>query len=183
MGWFMRYVKIDNVSPGTRNDEDSDRPEWFESVKLTEGSWDGGRDVVCETWNRRKYVLQCKNYASAVSSDLLFTMRGKLEYSASTAGKKELGGTYQVAIAAVFPKFANPTKARKIEKWITDSLNHRAQTDSGTVQRLYVLEWQSEVGSIKDALEDFIRTTQNRTFLETCLQNRFTPPPPSAPLH
>ena len=109
-------------------------------------------------------------------------MKGKLEYSVSDIGKKDSGGKYDVAIAAVYPKFANTNKTKEIKEWINNTLTHRTQTEKNKfVQQLRVLEWESDSGtSIKEKLKAFTDGTLNKRFLEESLENEFMPPQPAA---
>ena len=141
MTWFMMFVS-DNLAQ-TRNGFQ----RAFKAVTRTGGSGDGGRDVVCTSFDESRIViLNCKNEASNRGHDLLHTVESKLRHSTYEAPK------YHVAIAAQHPKFTvneGETAVQKAAK-LTVRLE---RLEPGL--RLSVLEWEGPDGieaQLTDAL-------------------------------
>ena len=147
MAFFMRHVPWDLTNHTYRTLDEERRPVFFDSVEVTQGSWDGGQDVLCKKQGEGGLMLQCKNYANAVSSDLLHTMLSKLLYSQTFDASDQ---KYAVAVAAVYPRFANKEKVSHIERFATTQLSGYQHAI------LRPLEWFGEHG-IKARLDDFIR--------------------------
>ena len=149
MAFFMRYVPW-SITKGTYDSRDRQgRESFFDSVEVTQGSWDGGKDVLCKKRGKGHLMLQCKNYANAVSSDLLHTMLSKLQYSHANDREK-----YVKAVAAVCPHFANPQQVQNITIFGNGRLS-----DHG--MNLSTLEWEPQsrgATGIKKKLRDFIES-------------------------
>jgi len=137
MAFFMRHVGV-----GTMH-KLQDSALHFDSVEVTQASWDDGKDVICMS-QKGNVLLQCKNYATAVSTDLLHTMISKLLYS----HERRTETKYVTAIAAVYPDFANTGKITGIKNFASDILR-------GKSMNLKTFAWNGKDG-IKDELLAFM---------------------------
>ena len=124
MAWFMMFVW---------NRENGG----FESVTCTGGSHDRGRDIVCVPMNRMGHgsrrdhvIVNCKNYKSNYSPDLVYTMYGRLVSSGFDSTGEEC---YSTAIAAVHPQFTQSTPL------VGDLIEEFNRVSPG--RRLHYLEW------------------------------------------
>ena len=127
MAWFMRFV-WNRESGG------------FESVTCTGRSHDRGRDIVCVPMNRLGHgsrrdhvIVNCKNYKSNYSPDLVYTMYGRLISSGFDSTGEE---RYSTAIAAVHPQF---TRSTPLVGDLIEEFNRVSPE-----RRLHYLEWCGE---------------------------------------
>lgn len=122
MAWYMMYV-YDEKSNQMRN------RGAFRNVTVNGGPGDGGRDIVCTSWDESKVVvLNCKNERVRRGPDLLHTVASKLQNSEGTQIE------YHEAIAAQHPRFT----ANVMD--IANELNDKLFEIS---KRVIVLEWES----------------------------------------
>jgi len=128
---------------------------YYKTIKCTGGPGDGGRDIECVPRTSIRSndldVINCKNEETNRGSELLYTMKGKLDRSRKGAR------TYYTAIAAVHPRFAKPQgEGGQGVAAVTNSLNRDLRRHD---QFLITLEWdngtdESILAVLTDRLQD-----------------------------